>query len=77
MADEGRPPVYGLWNTLIGEWFNPGTREPFFPSREAALRMLPNAIRQYAMGKWEVREYPLEDLALETTEAPPPPAGAR
>jgi hypothetical protein len=72
MADEGLPPVYGLWNESIQEWFNPGTRRPFYPTREAAIRQIPAAIRQYAMGKWEVKEYPLEDVALDTTEAPPP-----
>jgi hypothetical protein len=53
--------VWGLWNAAITEWFNPGTSKPYFPTREAARRMLPLAQRQYPMGKWEVREYPLEE----------------
>ena len=56
MADEDRPQVWGLWNDAIEEWFNPGTRKPYYPSREAAHHMIPLAMRQYSMGKLEVRE---------------------
>jgi hypothetical protein len=72
MAEEQFPVVYGLWNESIGEWFNPGTRKPYFPSREAALRLLPGALRQYSMGRWVVREYPLDISALDDTGAPVP-----
>jgi hypothetical protein len=65
LADEGRPPVWGLWNAAITEWFNPGTAKPYFTSREAAARLLPLALRQYPLGKWEIREYPLEEEALD------------
>ncbi|HEX2033496.1 MAG TPA: hypothetical protein VHS99_04860 [Chloroflexota bacterium] len=61
MAEERQPPVYGLWNEALEEWFNPGTRQPYFPTPEAAHRMIPVAQRQYPVGKWEVREYPLQD----------------
>ncbi|MGH2354926.1 MAG: hypothetical protein ACRDI2_14540 [Chloroflexota bacterium] len=73
MAEERRPPVYGLWNEAIGEWFNPGTRKPYSPTHEAAHHMLPVALRQYPFGTWEVREYPLEEpeTALQPAEAPP------
>ncbi len=64
MADEGRPPVWGLWNEALGEWFNPGTSKPYFPTREAAQRMMPLVLRQYGFGKWELREYPLEEAAM-------------
>ena len=47
-------------------------RKPYFPSQEAALRMLPGALRQYSMGRWVVREYPLDISALDDTGAPIP-----
>ena len=53
---------WGLWNPLLTEWFNPGTKKPYYPTREAAERMVPRANREYSMGKWELREYRLEDL---------------
>jgi hypothetical protein len=69
MADElefpKSPTVYGLWNDALGEWFNPGTRKPYFATREDAMRMIPLALRQYSMGKWEVREYPLDLSGLD------------
>ncbi len=71
MAEERQPPVYGLWNETMGEWFNPGTRLPYFPTREAALRLVPLALRQYSLGKWELREYPLEEETLEINDTPP------
>ena len=39
MTEDQYPVVFGLWNESMGEWFNPGTRKPYFPSREAALRV--------------------------------------
>ena len=63
LADGGQVLGWGLWNERLTEWFNPGTRKPYYPTREAALRVLPLANRQYSMGKWELREYRLEDLA--------------
>lgn len=60
MAD-GAAPVWGLFNAGLGEWFNPGTSKPYFKDKEAAHRMLPRAQRQYPMGKWELREYPLTE----------------
>jgi hypothetical protein len=72
MAEEQYPVVFGLWNESIGEWFNPGTRKPYFPSREAALRLLPLALRQYSMGRWVVREYPLDISTLDDAGAPVP-----
>ena len=75
--DEGeRPPtVYGLWNAALGEWFNPGSRRPYFPTREAAIHMIPLALREYSMGKWEVREYPLYLSGLDDRGRDPPPGG--
>lgn len=77
MADGGQVLGWGLWNAQLTEWFNPGTRRPFYPTREAAERMVPMARRQYSMGTWELREYRLEDLEadpnqpeLEPDEAP-------
>ncbi len=74
MADDREPVAWGLWNTLLGEWFNPGTRKPYYLSEETARNTIPKAIRQYPMGKWQVREYPLDqdEDAFEETEAPPP-----
>jgi hypothetical protein len=79
MAEERPPVVYGLWNEVLEEWFNPGTRRPYFPSRAAAMRLLPLAQRQYSLGKWEVREYPLDVSPLEgdvQPVAPPAQSGA-
>ena len=59
MAGDRGPQVWGLWNTRMSEWFNPGTVRPYFPTREAAMRMVPLAMRQYPFGKWEPRPYPL------------------
>ena len=72
MADSGAPAVWGLWNARLGEWFNPGTRKPYYLTAEEARRTIPKAIRQYPFGTWEVREYPLdeEDNPLEEQEAP-------
>ena len=81
MADEGGPVVWGLWNQDLGEWFNPGTRKPYFPTQEAARRFLPVVLRQYPMGKWEVHEYPLEEQApderpaVEPVHSASPPPG--
>jgi len=74
MADEGRPPVWGLWNDYLDDWFNPGTRQPFWRTKDEAARVVPKAQRQYPMGRWEIREYPLEDpdQALEPDRAQPP-----
>ena len=74
MADEGRPPVWGLWNDRLDDWFNPGTRKPFWLTRADAERAVPKALRQYSMGHWEVREYPLEEpeTALEEDLSQPP-----
>ena len=83
MADERRPSVWGLWNPTIGEWFNPGTRKPYFATPEAAQRLIPLVLRQYPIGKWEVREYPLEaeERAAQPAEpqesAVPPPGRHR
>jgi hypothetical protein len=63
MADEGQALGWGLWNQRLTEWFNPGGRRPYFPTREAAERMIPMARRQYPVGTWELREYKYEDLA--------------
>ena len=52
---------WGLWNQRLTEWFNPGGKKPYFPTKEAAERMLPMAKRQYSVGKWDLREYALED----------------
>lgn len=52
---------WGLWNERLTEWFNPGGKKPYFPTKQAAERMIPMANRQYSMGKWELREYFLED----------------
>lgn len=67
MAGERRPPVWGLWNEQVGDWFNPGGRAPYFRTREEAERFIPVARRQYAFGTWEVREYP-RDLPEQTDE---------
>ena len=63
-ADAGKGEMlgWGLWNPLLTEWFNPGTKKPYYPTKEAAKRMLPRANREYSMGTWELREYRLEDL---------------
>ena len=61
MADGDRVLGWGLWNGRLNEWFNPGTRKPFYPTKEDAERMVPLARRQYSMGKWELREYRLEE----------------
>ena len=76
--EEGeRPPtVYGLWNAALGEWFNPGSRRPYFPTREGAMRMIPLALREYSMGKWEVREYPLYLSGLDDDVVAPAPRPA-
>jgi hypothetical protein len=70
MTEDQYPVVFGLWNESMGEWFNPGTRKPYFPSREAALRVLPLVLRQYSMGRWVVREYPLDVSSLDGSGAP-------
>lgn len=72
MAEDRGPTVYGLWNEALGEWFNPGTRHAYFPSRESAMRMIPLALRQYSVGKWEVREYPLDLSGLDDLSQPAP-----
>ncbi len=69
MADEGQPQVWGLWNPVLGEWWNPGTSKPYFPSREAAHHRIPAATRQYPIGTWQVRPYPLEEEAAESETA--------
>lgn len=69
MAEERRPPVWGLWSDVLTEWFNPGTSKPYFISREAAERVAPLALRQYNVGKWEVREYPLEEQTMDLERA--------
>jgi hypothetical protein len=75
MAEDRPPPVFGLWNETIGEWFNPGTRRPYFSTREAAERAMVRALRDYPMGKWEIREYPVDLSALDDDVAVvPPPA---
>jgi hypothetical protein len=66
MADEGQPQAWGLWNPVLEEWWNPGTRKPYFPSREEAHRMIPIAMRQYPIGTWQVRPYSLEEEATES-----------
>jgi len=86
MADEVEypklPTVYGLWNEALDEWFNPGTRKPYFASRQDAIKLIPLALRQYSMGTWEVREYPLAVSGLDagpedvTTPDPGRPAPA-
>jgi hypothetical protein len=62
MADERKPPVWGLWNDHLDDWLNPGTRKPFWLTRDEALHAIPKAVRQYPTGHWEVREYPVEEL---------------
>jgi hypothetical protein len=77
MADENRPPVWGLWNDALGEWFNPGTRKPYFNTRDEAERRVPIALRQYAFGKWVIREYPLDgEFADSETPLSPAPTAA-
>ena len=76
MADEGKPPVWGLWNTSLGEWWNPGTRKPFYADEDAAARALPKAGRQYSMGRWEVREYPLTDEEEDVLDGGAAPSAA-
>lgn len=74
MADGGKPPVWGLWNERLGEWFNPGTQKPFWADEEIAKRAIPKAVRQYPVGKWEVREYPVneaEEAMIDHLGAPP------
>ena len=68
--------MWGLWNSALEEWWNPGTRQPYFISRDQAHHMLPLVLRQYGYGHWEVREYPLDDEAAETpaTAVPTRPA---
>jgi hypothetical protein len=62
---------WGLWNPRLTEWFNPGGKRPYFPSREAAERMLQSAMRQYSVGKWELREFLAEEEpGFETTDRP-------
>ena len=68
MADEGGPPVWGLWNDALGEWFNPGTAKPYFRTREEAQHRLPLVLRQYPYGKWQIKEYPVQ----EEEESQPP-----
>lgn len=62
MAEHDGPVIWGLWNDRLRDWFNPGTRKAYFPTREAALRALPFAVRQYSMGKWEVRPFVFDDV---------------
>ncbi|MBI3974722.1 MAG: hypothetical protein HY332_25885 [Chloroflexi bacterium] len=79
MADEDRPVVWGLWNGTLGEWWNPGTRKPYFATRDEAHRVLPLVMRQYNFGHWEVREFPLDEEPVEQgpdegRSEPPAPA---
>ena len=62
---------WGLWNQLLTEWFNPGGKRPYVKTREEAERMLRAAVRQYPMGKWELREF----LAEEDSEDEQPSTG--
>ena len=63
--------VWGLWNSHLLGWFNPGTRKPYFRTRAAAERMIPLAQRQYPRGVWAVRPYP-QDVALAGSVTDPP-----
>ena len=60
---------WGLWNQRLTEWFNPGGKRPYFPSREAAERMLQSAMRQYSVGKWELREFLAEEEPTDPPDA--------
>jgi hypothetical protein len=75
VADERRRIAWGLWNAALNEWFNPGTSKPYFPTRDAAERVLPLAERQYPMGRWQVAEFPLDadELHVEAAGAAPGP----
>ena len=68
---------WGLWNERLTEWFNPGGKKPYFPTKEAAERMIPMAKRQYSIGKWDLREYFLEEDEEETGEPTDRPDEAR
>ncbi len=61
----GRVLGWGLWNERLTEWFNPGGKRPYVPTRETAHHMLPRAQREYPVGKWELREYREDDDAEE------------
>lgn len=69
--DESGPEVWGLWNGHLRDWFNPGTRKPYFATRAAAERMVPLAQRQYARGVWAVHPYP-RNVALAGSITDPP-----
>ena len=60
---------WGLWNQRLTEWFNPGGKRPFVKTRDEAERMRMAALRQYPIGKWELREYVVEDEDVEAVEA--------
>ena len=69
---------WGLWNQLLTEWFNPGGKRPYVKTREEAERMVRAAVRQYPMGKWELREFLAEeDSDAESTSATGRPDAAR
>jgi hypothetical protein len=71
----GRVLGWGLWNPQLTEWFNPGGKRPYVPTKEEAHHMLVAARRQYPVGKWELREYRLEED--EQPEEAPLPEGVR
>ena len=66
----GQVAGWGLWNERLTEWFNPGGKRPYARTKEEAVRWIPLARRQYPMGKWEAREYVLEDDDEETRDQP-------
>ena len=70
----GRVLGWGLWNPQLTEWFNQGGKRPYLPTKEAAHHMLPRAQREYPVGKWELREYRIEES--EDDERQPDTAGA-
>lgn len=61
MSDTAGPQAWGLWNERLKDWFNPGTSRPWFPSREAAERAIPNARRQWPRGSWVVAPFPASE----------------
>lgn len=64
MSEDGQAQAWGLWNAALKDWFNPGTSRPWYPTREAAARAIPNARRQWPRGAWVVLPFPaVEDAA--------------
>jgi hypothetical protein len=49
---------WGLWSRRLREWYNPGTPELGYATREQAEKDLPLAKRDYPRGQWVVVEMP-------------------